>query len=474
MTCGVKTDGSLWCWGDGTNGLIGGTPARVGTETGWAGVSAGNITMCAWKGDGAAHCWASFNDQGILGTGQADSATDAALSVTVASFTLAGSSACAVDVSGRLWCWGSNATGVAGNGTIGNKRVPVRVAPGRTFDAVFAGQWNTCALAGGARYCTGYNWYPTLGDGTGSGRSALARIGPEADWTSLALGFVSAYGLRSGNELYGWGANSLNTLWTLPYWDSSPVALGAPGTWNRITAGDSHACAIRIDGTLDCWGANWVGELGDGTTTQRSAPTSLPGTWQAVAAGMGDTCGIKTDGTLRCWGRNSYGQLGVGDTIPAYFDPQPVGSLAGWSDVSLAYAHTCGIRGGSLYCWGDPSFGALGVIPSDPTIPTQVPSVPACSAVGTMDYSTCAITAGGALYCFGWGRYGELANGTVGRLDSPTQIGSATDWTALAAGRNHVCALRNGGELWCWGMNAHGELGDGEGFYASPQLVPRP
>lgn len=87
---------------------------------------------------------------------------------------------------------------------------------------------------------------------------------------------------------------------------------GAEQTWKQVSSGVGHRCAIRNDNTLACAGINDVGQLGDGTTTMRSALTTIGAAndWQQISAGASHTCGIRNGGELYCWGHNSLGQIG--------------------------------------------------------------------------------------------------------------------------------------------------------------------
>ena len=86
-----------------------------------------------------------------------------------------------------------------------------------------------------------------------------------------------------------------------------------------VSSGGLHACLVRTNGNLYCWGGNEAGRLGDGTTTNRYTPVSVSSQaplWSSVSAGSGHTCGIRVDGTLYCWGYNATGQLGDGTQTP--------------------------------------------------------------------------------------------------------------------------------------------------------------
>jgi alpha-tubulin suppressor-like RCC1 family protein len=147
-----------------------------------------------------------------------------------------------------------------------------------------------------------------------------------------------------------------------------------------VTTGLYHTCAIKNDGTLWCWGGNLSGQLGSDSipvlpTSQTSDPVQIAGTtWQSVSAGQSHTCAVMVDGTLWCWGSNTSGQLGD-NTLDSKSTPVAVGTSGQtWAMVAAGVTHTCALAtGGSLWCWGDNSAGQLGIGSNYPgKIPTRV------------------------------------------------------------------------------------------------------
>ena len=133
---------------------------------------------------------------------------------------------------------------------------------------------------------------------------------------------------------------------------------------SRVAAGYEHTCALTPDGTVLCWGYNASGQLGDGTTTNRSTPavvSGLPnGVALAVAAGGYHTCALTPEGGVVCWGDNFFGQLGDGTTDPRSV-PVTTGIGVGAASVVGGYWHTCALMAeGSVFCWGLNSSGQLG------------------------------------------------------------------------------------------------------------------
>ncbi len=273
--------------------------------------------------------------------------------------------------------------------------------------------------------------------------------------------------------------STLGALSTTLSWVGSSQAaeagLRAPradrsGEWAAVAVGTWHSCAIRVNGTLWCWGANKSGELGTGgDKTPQFAPVKV-GTradWVSVMAGHNSGCAIPTDGTLWCWGRGDHGQLGDGQTAIVRA-PEQIGSETDWSAVSgsnggVGYytdAHTCGLRiDGTAWCWGQNDLGQVGNgTKTDQLTPAQVGASRSWTSVSAGNNASCGTRLNGSLWC--WGS-GDLGNGATETQLTPVRIGSGSTWESVSAGGDHICATQVDGTLWCWGSNSVGGLGDG-------------
>lgn len=352
------------------------------------------------------------------------SATSTVATLTVTAAAWMGAAAgfghsCAV-VNGGLKCWGLNANGEMADGSVTERHTPVDVT-GLTSGVVgvAAGGFHACALttAGGVK-CWGFG-EAGLGDGT-----QLAHSFP-----------VDVTGLDSG------------------------VA--------AIAAGQHYTCALMRTGGVKCWGRNLHGQLGDGTTTDRSVPVDVSGLASgviALAASSNHTCALMNDGGVRCWGANSFGQLGDG-TLSESTVPVAVSGLAGVSAIAAGIGHTCALTsGGSVKCWGLNQLGQLGdgTTLSRP-MPVDVAGLNAgVVAIAAGAFTTCAGTSGGGLKCWGDNTYGQVGDGTTAHRSAPTSvIGVSSLVTAIAMGDTHNCAVFTSGAVVCWGRNQYGQLGDG-------------
>jgi len=225
---------------------------------------------------------------------------------------------CALTTSGGVKCWGRNDFGSLGDGTTTNRSTPVDVA-GLTsgVSAITSQCAHTCALTtGGGVKCWGYNSSGELGDGT----------------TTDRLTPVDVSGLTSGVS--------------------------------AITSGCNNTCALTTGGGVKCWGNNFSGELGDGTTTQRLTPVDVSGLTSgaaSISAEYANTCALTTGGGVKCWGDNQYGQLGDGTTTQRLTAVDVTGLTSGVAVLSAGTLHTCAITtSGVMKCWGDNQYGQLG------------------------------------------------------------------------------------------------------------------
>jgi alpha-tubulin suppressor-like RCC1 family protein len=253
------------------------------------------------------------------------------------------------------------------------------------------------------------------------------------------------------------------------------VACTPPGVRARVTsisAGETHACAVRADGQAFCWGANDSGQLGDGTTTDSSKARKVVGLQNAVAiaAGLEHTCALKSDHTVACWGLNDVGQLG-NDTNDPSRSPVAVSGLTGVVAITSGWNHTCALESdGVAKCWGLGEDGESGNgADTDNTTPQQVANVADFTSLEAGAMHTCGTTPT-ATYCWGMnGEQGRLGNGlswtpgdfnTVASYDTPQKvlIDGATD---VSAGFLHTCAVRSDQTAACWGWNRFGQVGDG-------------
>ena len=306
--------------------------------------------------------------------------------------------------------------------------------------------------------------------GTFSAHSAKAVTAPQM---SIGATRHSTCVIQNTGGMWCWGSNSSGQLGDGTNTDSTnPVQESTlSSNWRYLfdSSGD-HMCAIKNDGTLWCWGSNFVGQLGLGDKTAKNVPTQV-GTdtdWVSGGAGERSTCAIKSDGSLWCWGSNKSGQLGNGKGIGTLAKTPVRADLSNWLSVSIGNSHACGIQSdASLWCWGGNNDGQLGIgSTTTKRHPTQVAgkwSTVDTSSDGPGNY-TCAIKKNETLWCWGVGGGGDLVNtlglGATLSTNTPAQVGSST-WSAIGAGAWTACGIQTDASLWCWGDGYQGNLGSG-------------
>ena len=238
-------------------------------------------------------------------------------------------------------------------------------------------------------------------------------------------------------------------------------------TLTTVSAGEQFSCGVTTGGEAFCWGRNAVGQLGDGTTTQKLRPTPVSGglNFQSLSAGSHTTatyaCGVTTSGAY-CWGDNGFGQLGDGTTTDRLTPTLVTGGLA-FQAVSAGGIHTCGLTaGGVAHCWGDNSVGQLGDgTTTDRLTPTPVSGGLTFQAVRAGPSSSCGVTTSGVAYCWGDNGFGQLGDGTRGQRLTPTPVSGGLAFQSVSPGSGHACGVTTTGVAYCWGSSSNGQIGDG-------------
>ena len=309
-SAGIKTDGTLWTWGNNSRGTLGDgtvTSRRSPVTTSGGGTD--------WK------------------------------QVSIAENTAA------IKTDGTLWTWGYNLYGGLGDGTATNRSSPGTTAGGGTnWKQVVCGKNDAAAIkTDGTLWTWGYNGFGQLGTGTITNRSSPGTTaGGGTNWTQVACGYTHTAAIKTDGTLWTWGYNQYGRLG-----DGTTTNRSSPGTtagggtnWKQVACGYTHTAAIKTDGTLWTWGFNGSGGLGDGTTTNRSSPGTTAGggtNWKQVACGYQKTAAIKTDGTLWTWGYNAYGGLGDGTITTRSSPGTTYSNWNTWRQVACAY-HTLAVQ----------------------------------------------------------------------------------------------------------------------------------
>jgi alpha-tubulin suppressor-like RCC1 family protein len=264
---------------------------------------------------------------------------------------------------------------------------------------------------------------------------------------------------------YHFNATALNaTLGSTSSLKSNAVTPSKTVAVTQVAAGYNYGCSLLASGTVQCWGANTFGQLGNGSTTDSSAPVSVVGVTSAIQIGVNAnySCALLVSGTVQCWGQNTSGQLGNESMEPSSV-PVTVKGISDATEISLGPLSACAvIAGGNVKCWGDNVDGQLGDGTTTASlIPVAVTGINNALQVKTSFNHTCALLVDGTVECWGDNVHGQLGNGESASSLVPVSVTGLSGVSELGVGFNNTCALLTSGSVVCWGFNGDGELGDG-------------
>jgi len=341
-----------------------------------ASVSAGDYHTCAIGAYSGLKCFGS-NENGQLGIGETVEMKEIPTPVKdileVIQVATGWYHTCALVFNGNVWCWGEGVYGQMGNGSTDvNNYSPLLVPTLSNIKAISARGMHTCALTntGGVK-CWGWNEYGQVGNGTYDSpiTEPVDVVGLDAGVKAIAVGGEHSCALLDSGTVNCWGLNSNGQLGNdSTAWSNEPVEVIGISNVSQIALGDEHSCALLSDGIVKCWGWNGYGQLGDGTYEDRWVPTPVlgapvSGIWlkaKAIALGDDHSCALISDGTVKCWGYNYYGGLGDG-TLENRNIPVEVLNLSGVKALTAGQYHTCGLlSSGVIKCWGGNEYGQLG------------------------------------------------------------------------------------------------------------------
>jgi alpha-tubulin suppressor-like RCC1 family protein len=354
------------------------TPFQVPLAQAATSAAAGWAHTCAVLANGTAACWGG-NQFGQLGNaGQALAGCVGGLAVcsngpvaVSGAFVwtrLAGGYlyTCGIDNAGAAHCWGAGRLGELGNGSQADSNVPTNVSGGLVFSQLSAATGGdlACGISANALYCWGTGYFGQPGTGGVSQFAAVPyRVAPALTFNAVSVGELHACALDTTNAALCWGANGLGQVGDGTTTDRTlPVGVLGGRTYTQIVTGLAHTCALDATGVAFCWGAS--GQIGRTTTTatEQATPTAVAGAqhFTQIAAGGWHTCGIDNAGQTYCWGDNSYSQFGDG-TVTSSQLPKLITGLPAFTQIVAGGAHTCGITAaGVLWCWGADTYGQSG------------------------------------------------------------------------------------------------------------------
>lgn len=327
---------------------------------------------------------------------------------------------CALVQSGKVYCWGQNMSGSLGNGTnTDSLNVPVVVGTfTNAVDVVAADSgWSCAQLADGKVYCWGSGMHGEMGQWPSTANSNVpVLMGFSSLAKSISISDGPSCAVLDTGDLECWGENG--GIWSVPQ-----ATLGSKAV--QVSSGATHACVKLLDGTVRCLGwNNGSGELGNTVTTtlpssRKIATVPLTKTVANVTAGGYFSCALFVDGTVQCWGQDAFGQLGNGQ-LSNSTTPVNVTFSTGVVALQASWTHTCAIlTGGTTQCWGKNDYGQLGATTTQTVTtdgngfplpsPVAISNLPitatsyqgAATSVISTYYSSCVLNNAGHFQCWG-------------------------------------------------------------------------
>ena len=370
---------------------------------------------------------------GTCGT-QCDFGCSLGQCITIRDVAAGGQHLCAMLTDDTVWCWGSNVAGQLGQGQYDGDPHPdaARVSfPGSaTIVSIAANLDGTYALDGlGRIWGWGSNIYGQMAMQYESKATSPVLIDLPTESSAVWAGIQMACSDQVGGVTLCWGRNFGGTLGqgTSDNDDHpAPVApIGLPSP-RQLAFGSPHVCAVVASDDLYCWGSNPAGEFGNGTTSYSTFPPQLIASdIEQICAGLGFTCRIDGSKRVACTGNNASGQVGLPETIDNSGGEWNTIALPGDAgELACGNSHVCSrLTNGQVFCWGSSHVGQLGPVSEDGPHPTpvEVPLAGAATGVWTGDYYSCSKLQDASVWCWGSSFYGQLAT-HVEKNPSPTRL----------------------------------------------------
>lgn len=295
----------------------------------------------------------------------------------------------------------------------------------------------------------------------------------------VSAGWEHTVALKSDGTVWTWGANKVGQLGDGTTMSKAlPIQVGGLLEVVTIDGGEGHTLAVKLDGTVWAWGLNNYGQLGDGTTENKNVPVQVTGLFDiiAVACGSHHSAALDRNGDVWTWGANDYGQLGIGGESSLGSKrnkPEKVTGLNGIIALACGGIHTIALRkDGEVYVWGCNKKGQIGDgTYINRTAPVRVDGLSGIIAItsggalgGDTNSHSLALKSDGTVWTWGSNSDGQLGDGTDITRNTPVQVGGLSHVIAIAGGGAHSAALKSDGTVWTWGCNWAGQLGIGIPF----------
>lgn len=571
----IKIDGTLWAWGSNNYGQLGignnttqYSPVQVGSASNWAMVWAspegGTVCNVGLKTDGTLWAWGN-NQYGQLGIGNTTQQNTPVQVGTDADWTSASitfNHTFAIKTNGTLWAWGVNNVGQLGIGNTIQQLSPVQVGTDADWASVDAGSNSSAAMkTNGTLWTWGRNSFGELGLGHTTNQSAPVQVGTDADWAMVTVGGAYMLALKTNGTIWAWGYNANGSVGNGTTTATAvPTQVGTDNDWTAVSAGNATSMAIKANKTIWGWGMNTQAQLGINNTTNQTTPVqtgftsyspALPALASGGAATLVSACepditgysifvhptntnkklfAIHPNGNAGSFtvvydtSRNTNttplfkstfenitslmgrlvtitysGTLGAGVRVRYYYSPADsittINSITNWmaarpgankawkwvkfeGDAAAMVAQqtdagftgtyseltpdSSGIENGISFVefWNLTSFSTFGGMVVA-TAPPPPPTAQCWKIVAAGNTHTLSIKTDGTLWAWGGNANGQLGMGTTTNQSTPVLVSAATDWASVSAGNSYSLALKTDGTLWAWGANNNGQLGIG-------------
>ena len=489
---GLKTNGELWdiinttqflnLWkeigavgyGLMTNGELRNykTDTQIGTSTNWDRISGKSGANIISKTNG--QLWGfGQNFNGELGIGiQNIQPTPIQIGTDTnwADFKLGETNAFGFKTNGELWAWGDNSNGQLGLNSYENQLSPIKVGTSTAWKGVkyIGNKVSFVTKTDGRTFATGTDKINIIKDTSEDLKPSIFVDENVQNFYDIGGGTILY--IKTNGTINGYGDNSNGELGQGDKVEkSTKVQLGVDTDWESMKANNDSVLAIKEDGTLWGWGANSSGYLGVGDTSERLTPTQIgvATDWKEVVLGAEHALAIKDDGTLWAWGENYEGELGNGASGTTELAPIQVGVATDWKKIYAGEFYSFAIKtNNTLWAWGYNDQGQLGVGNTvDRTSPTQVGVATNWEEVSLFPNNgsyAIARQSDNTIWSWGANDIGELGLGNTTPTNSPLQIGADADWSGISMGYYFAYALKEDGSIWSWGENNNGQLGTGD------------
>lgn len=481
----LKSDGTVWGWGENISGILGesrdkyiDSPAKIEGFEDIAQISMGNGYLLAVKMDGSL-MGVGKNDVGIINPDKLGSTIKKPSQIKgifgIRCVSAGINYAMAISNDGAVYIWGDYRYKTSES----FKTPPRQVKHAKDAVIIAASRYNAFVIdrEHKAWFLRGYLHKPEeienlkeIAEIYESDKLtyAVSTDGSLWYWTINGQLTRKLEGIDGVEKLTSCGLGDMialdksGYLWRWNVKDLKPYRVEGIENIKDIAAGDSHIAALKEDGSLWAWGENSSGQLGDGGKYIQRIPQEVPGLSEVVmlSASRDFAAALLKDGTVWAWGRNNYGQLGNGTRVDS-LQPVKVEGIEGVAYISAGVSHMTAVKeDGTVWSWGSNSSGELGDgTYEDRLTPVQTLNLKRIAAVSAGNGFSLALTNNGAVWVWGNSSYEPEKHKKDIDISKPMKIEKLSAIESIAAGDECAAAVSRGGTVTAWGNNYNGQLG---------------